>query len=92
MFGDQLFEKDNEVPVALVVDLDAAERMVVTMYAQVLFLRKVQASVSAIVGYTTDALSVTNADKPYQYIKQSIDVLMGEVRRVFYKMVQYNTL
>lgn len=42
-----------------------------------------------IVGYTTDALSVTNADKPYTHIAQTIGEKEKKRRRIFYKMTEY---
>ena len=41
------------------------EEAYILICAQIEFFRKVQSDVNNIVGYTTDALTVTNADKPY---------------------------
>ena len=49
-------------------------------------LRKARANVNSIMGYTTDAMSVTNADKPYLYITDTIKELEEKIRRIHYKM------
>lgn len=43
-----------------------------------------------IVSYTTDALSVANADKPYGHLQDTIGALENERRIVFYKMTDYS--
>ena len=53
------------------------------------FFRRVQMDVNNTVGYSTDALTVTNADKPYANLKNTIDELEHERRICFYKMVRY---
>ena len=75
---------------AISAQLDAIEHAFLVIHAQKLFLRKVQSDVNNIVGYTTDALTVTNADKPYQYLEQTIAALEREERRLYYKMTRYN--
>lgn len=63
--------------------------MIVVWAAQIEFLEKVRADKNAIVGYTTDALSVTHADKPYQYISGTIAELRQQIRTAFYKLVSF---
>ena len=58
--------------------------------AEIAFFKKVQTDVNNIVGYTTDALQVTNADKPYANLKNTIDDYDNERRIIYYKMVRYN--
>ena len=55
-------------------------------------MRKAQTLVNNIVGYTTDALSVTNADKPFQYLANSISEGEKELRKIFYSMVRHTIL
>jgi len=52
----------------------------------------VQASVDDQTSYTTDAMSVTHGDKPYEHIGQTIDRLEGELARIWYAMARYNQL
>lgn len=42
--------------------------------------------------YTTDAMSVTHGDKPYEHIGATIDRLEGERDRIWYAMVRFNQL
>lgn len=72
------------------LDLPIDEEKYVLLVAQIAFFKKVQSDVNNIVGYTTDALSVTNADKPYAHLQDTIANLENERRIVFYKMVSYS--
>lgn len=65
------------------------EEEYVLLCAQIGFFNQVKTDVNNIVGYTTDALSVTNADKPYANIKDSIEKLENERRITYYKMIRY---
>lgn len=53
------------------------------------FFKRVQTDVNNTFGYTTNALSVTNADKPYANLKNTLDDLEHERRILFNKMVRY---
>lgn len=57
-----------------------------------ILLALVQANVNNIVSYTTNALSVANADKPYQYISASIAARLAQQNEVFLRMVRYTHL
>lgn len=61
----------------------------ILLVAQIAFYRAVKASVDEMVSYTTDALSVTQGDKPYANISRTIDELENERRRIFYAMTRY---
>lgn len=71
------------------VSLPVDEKAYALLCAQINFFRKVQSDVNNIVGYTTDALTVTNADKPYTHLKDTIGCLEQERRITFYKMSRY---
>ena len=71
-------------------DLPIDEEKYVMLVAQIEFFKQVQTDVNNIVGYTTDALTVTNADKPYAHLQGTIDNLENERRIVFYKMTAYS--
>lgn len=60
------------------------------LVAQIAFFKRVQTDVNNIVSYTTDALSVANADKPYGHLQDTIGALENERRIVFYKMTDYS--
>ena len=53
------------------------------------FFSRVQMDVNNAFGYSTDALSVTNADKPYANLKNTLNDLYDERRIKFNKMVRY---
>jgi len=71
-------------------DLPIDEEKYVLLVAQITFFKRVQSDVNNIVGYTTDALSVTNADKPYAHLQDTIMNLENERRILFYKMTNYS--
>lgn len=71
------------------VDLKIDEEAYILLLAKISFFKKVQSDVNNIVGYTTDALTVTNADKPYAHLQDTIADLDKERRIVYYKMVRY---
>lgn len=71
-------------------DLGIDEEKYILLVAQIAFFKKVQSDVNNIVGYTTDALTVTNADKPYAHLQDTITNLENERRIVFYKMTNYS--
>lgn len=55
----------------------------------IMFFKKVQTDVNNTFGYTTNALTVTNADKPYANLKNTLDDLQHERRINFNKMTRY---
>lgn len=70
-------------------DLKIDELRYAYLAAKIEFFKQVQTDVNNIVGYTTDALTVTNADKPYQNLSQTIGELENELRKVFYTMIRH---
>ena len=80
-----------DAPNALYFDgsLQIDEEAYVLICAQIEFFRKVQSDVNNIVGYTTDALTVTNADKPYANLKDTLSQLEQDRRITYYKMVRF---
>lgn len=73
-------------------DLILDEEMYVLCKAQIGIFGKVRAQYNDLLGYTTNALTVTNADKPYAYITGTIDELEADCRRYYYKMVRFSHL
>ena len=73
-------------------ELTADEYEYVLTTAEMCFYRKVQADVNRIVGYSTDAMTITNADKPYANISQTLAELANRQRILYYKMVRYTLL
>ena len=71
------------------VELSADEMEYVLTTAEIGFYRRVQSDVNRIVGYSTDAMTITNADKPYANISQTVAELLARQRILYYKMTRY---
>lgn len=91
-FSDDLFVYEEGVPVVFRGDLPADEEEYVLAVAQITFFNKVKTDVNNHVGYTTDALSVTHADKPYRYLAETIMDLEQRKRILWFKMARYTIL
>ena len=65
------------------------EEEYIKLCAKINFFRKVQTDVNNTFGYSTDALTVTNADKPYANLKNTLDDIDNERRILYYKMVRF---
>lgn len=73
-------------------DLMLDEELYVLCRAQIEVFSKVRTQYSDLLGYTTNALTVTNADKPYSYMTGTINELENQLRVYYYKMVRYSHL
>lgn len=89
VFNMDMITKNDDENVCFTEDLPIDEEEYVLLCAQIGFFNQVKTDVNNIVGYTTDALSVTNADKPCANIKDSIEKLENERRITYYKMIRY---
>ena len=65
------------------------EEEYIRILCKIIFFQKVQTDVNNTFGYTTNALTVTNADKPYANLKNTLDDLQHERRINFNKMTRY---
>lgn len=93
VYKESLFSTDEVSGEKLfMMDLLIDEQEYALLCAQIRFFQQVAADVNNIVGYTTDALTVTNADKPYANIKDTIATLENERRITYYKMARYAML
>lgn len=89
-YNTSLFSYDARLKQnVLNVDLPIDEYEYAMICAKINFFKRVASDVNNIVGYTTDALTVTNADKPYANLKDTIANLENERRITYYKMVRY---
>ena len=86
---DWLTFSDEGVLVSTTQDLKIDELRYAFLKAKIEFFKRIQTDVNNIVGYTTDALTVTNADKPYQNLAQTIEGLEKELRQIFYTMIRH---
>lgn len=89
-FNTDMISFDQETDqTTIAYDLPIDEQEYVLLCAQLQFYQRAIAEVNAMVGYTTDAISITNADKPYANIKNTINDLQKRRRQLFYRMVRY---
>lgn len=72
--------------VSFAEDLIATEEEYVLVTAQIFFFQRVQQNVNVIVGYTTDGLSITNADKPYANLQTTITGLESRRHTLLFKL------
>ena len=80
---------DPDMPVSFAKDLKLDEYEAVMLAAKIEFFQVVQADVNNIVGYTTDALTVTNSDKPYANLADTISRLEARYQSAIYKHVRF---
>lgn len=73
-------------------DLLLDEKLYVMCYAEMTVYQKVRTQYTDLLGYTTNALTVTNADKPYAYMTGTIDELKKRLELYYYKMVRFSHL
>lgn len=85
-------EMEPEIGLYFQDDLTSAEKRIVLLKAQIEFYKMVQADHDDDTSYTTDAMSVTHGDKPYEHIGQTIDRLEGELALMWTRLVEYNQL
>lgn len=88
-FNKDWFTYDDTGDATFQQDLPIDEQQYVKLCAQIAFYNKVKADVNRLIGYSTDALTITNADKPYSNIKDTINGLQNERRIIYYKMYRY---
>ncbi len=93
LFSEDKFQYDEDrIPVAWDDDLMIDEIEWILIEAQIEFYKSVQANVDNLVGYSTDAMSVTHSDKPYENLGNSIATLKDEQNVIWTRMVRYNQL
>jgi len=83
---------EDDMPVSYDCTLAVDEEEWVMATAEIDFFRKVQTDVNNLIGYSTDAMTVTNADKPYANLDGTIRKLEDDRRIIYYKMTRYNLL
>ena len=71
------------------MDLNIIEEAYILLVSKIEFFKRIQTDVNDKFGYTTDALTVTGADRPYANLKNSIEELEKERRIIYYKMIDY---
>jgi len=91
-FSWSKFEKDDEMFISFEDDLNADEEQYVLVTAQIDFFAKVQADYSDMVSFTTNALSVTHGDKPFENLQNKLEGLEHERTKIWYKMNRFHHL
>lgn len=93
LFDESMFTLDEyQTPEYFADDLKLDESEWVLLTAQIEFYKKVQSSFDDLRGYSTDAMSVTHSDKPYENVNNTIARLESDRDTVWYRMIRYNTL
>lgn len=75
---DDLFFVDKELLIS--------EEEYILLKAHLNFYKTIQADVNSIVGYSTDSLSITNADKPYANISNEMERIERRLVDLFFKV------
>lgn len=88
-YDPNLYIKDDDENVYYDREFYADEEEYILILCRIEFFKRVQTDVNNTFGYSTDALTVTNADKPYANLKNTLDDLQHERRIYFNKMVRY---
>lgn len=84
---EKLIAEGNDIIYNADFGIDEIEYIM--LVAQMRFFGMIRASVNAMVSYSTNALTVTQGDKPYANITGTLKELENERRIVYYKMVGY---
>lgn len=91
-FDEAKLERKDTLPLRYDMDLQIDEEEYLLVTAEIGFFRLVQTNVNNVFGYSTDALTITNADKPYSNLATTIGELERKQRMLYYKMVRFNLL
>jgi len=65
--------------------LTLTESEYATICAEIAFRNQIKDDLAEIVSYSTNALSVSNGDKPYKNLKETIDVLESRLSKLAFK-------
>ena len=67
-------------------ELLISEEEYILLKAHLSFYKMVQADVNTIVGYSTDSLTITNADKPYANLNAEMERIEKRLVELFFKV------
>lgn len=71
-------------------ELDIDEKRYVMCCAKLNFYNIVADNYSSMTSFSTDAITVTQGDKPFANLKSQIEEIESERRRLFYKLARFN--
>lgn len=85
-FNQDYYEEeiDGEIIGNLNRNLSLEERQYVLIAAEIAFKHQIRADVATLVSYTTNAMSVAGADKPYRNLKEEIEELEQRLLDLYY--------
>jgi len=86
LFSEDGFIKDADLFIAYKDTLNENENKYVLTVAQYLFYQTVQANYSDMVSFTTNAMSVTHGDKPFENLQTRIDNLEKKIAQYHFRM------
>lgn len=91
-YSDDLIIKEGGNPVAFNADFKMDERQYILVTAEIGFYRKAQSDVNELISYSTDAMTVANADKPFANLANMLENLRMKQLEIWHKMTRYNLL
>ncbi len=89
LYDSANYSNDGEEGLMFGEDLPIDEQEYVMLCAQINFFKRVQTDVNNVTSYSTNAITVTGADKPYAHLKDTIEDLERRRRELYYRMVRY---
>lgn len=72
--------------------LNILEQEYCLLASENVFYDMLKGSWNALVGYTTNALSITNANKPFEFLSQTVNKNKAEMVSLFHKMTDKSTM
>lgn len=85
--GNQFPSDFDEVSYTLQRNLTLTEQEYCWISAEIVFRTQIKDSVNAIIGYTTDALSITGANAPYSNLQNTINALENRLSQLRFEFV-----
>lgn len=82
-FSEDMFEKDGDLYVSFSETLHPEEVLYVLKYAELQFYRMVSTHYDEMVSYSTDALTVTHGDKPFQNINTLVEKCEAQLKELW---------
>jgi hypothetical protein len=82
---DEFLSDFDKIQNTLVRDLTLTEQEYAYTSAEIAFKNQIKADLQAIVGYSTNALSISNADKPYTNLNNDIKDLENRLSQLAWK-------
>lgn len=92
LYNEEKLVYEEGLPVLYDASLQVDEEEYVLLTAEIDLFRKVQTEVNNAFGYSTDALTITNADRPYANLSTTVNELENRRRVLYYKMTRFNLL